>query len=91
VKLSPPHTYSTSWPLPGMTLPRPSLVRLNPNRTADGLFRSTMHNWGLVPSANCRCGAEEQMADHILVSCTLFHHPNGTLGLSALNDDTGLA
>jgi len=31
-----------------------------------GLFRSTMHKWELVPSANCRCGAEEQTADNIL-------------------------
>jgi len=32
-------------------------------RTGIGLFRSTMHKWGLVPSANCSCGAEERMAD----------------------------
>jgi len=37
---------------------------------------------------NCRCGAEEQMADHILASCPLYHHPNGTVGLAALDDDT---
>jgi len=42
-----------------------------------------MHKWDLVPSSNCRCGAEEQTADHILVSCPLYHPPNGTLGLAA--------
>jgi len=31
-----------------------------------------MHKWGLVPSANCRCGAEEQTADHILAFCPLY-------------------
>jgi len=41
-----------------------------------------------VPSANCRCGAEEQIADHMLASCLLYHPPNGTLGLAALDDDT---
>jgi len=42
-----------------------------------------MHKWGLVPSANCRCGrAEEQTADHILAFCPLYHPPNGTLGLA---------
>jgi len=47
-----------------------------------------MHKWGLVPSANCRCGAEEQTADHILASCSLYHPSNGKLGLAALDDDT---
>jgi len=41
-----------------------------------------------VPSANCRCRAEEQTADNILTSCPLYHPPNGTHGLAALDDDT---
>jgi len=53
-----------------------------------GLFCSTMHKWGLVLSANCRCRAEEQTANHILASYPLYHPPNGTFGLAALNDDT---
>jgi len=61
-----------------------------PNRLRTGvrLFRSTMHKWDLVPSADCRCGEEEQTADHILASCPLYHPPNGTLGLAALDDNT---
>jgi len=47
-----------------------------------------MHKWGMVPSENCRCGAEEQTPNHILASCSLYHPPNGTLGLAALDDDT---
>jgi len=39
-----------------------------------------------VLSANCRYGAEEQMADYILASCPLYHHQNGTHGLAALDD-----
>jgi len=66
----------------------PSWVRLNRLRTGVGLFRSTMHKWYLMPSANCRCGAEEQTADYILASCPLYHPPNGTLGMAALDDDT---
>jgi len=31
--------------------------------------------------------AEEQTADHILASCSLYHPPNWTLGLAALDDD----
>jgi len=72
----------------GITLPRPSWVRLNRLRTGVGQFRSTMQKWGLVPLANCRCGAKKQTADHILASCPLYHPPNGTLGLAALDDDT---
>jgi len=47
-----------------------------------------MHKWGLVPSANCKCGAEEQTADHILAFCLLNHPSNGTLGLATLDDGT---
>jgi len=41
-----------------------------------------------MPSANYRCGVEKQTADHILASCPVYHPPNGTLGLAALDDDT---
>jgi len=71
---------------PGMTLHRPSRVRLNRLCTSVGLFCSTMHKWGLVPSVSCRCRAEKQTADHILASC--HAPPNGTLGLAAFDDDT---
>jgi len=73
---------------PETTLHRTSWVRLNRLRIGVGLFRSTMHKWGLVPSTNCKCGAEEQTADHILASCPQYHPPNGTLDLAALDDDT---
>jgi len=41
-----------------------------------------------VPSANCRCRAEEQTAGYIIASCPLYHPLNGTLGLAALDDGT---
>jgi len=64
------------------------LIRVRLNRLRTGLFRSKMHKWDLVPSANCRGVAEEQTADNILASCPmLYHPPNGTLGLAALNND----
>jgi len=71
-----------------MILPRPFWVRLIRLRTGVGLFRSTIHKSGLVLSANYRCGAEEQTSDHILASCPVYHLPNGTFGLAALDDDT---
>jgi len=71
-----------------MTLPRPSWVRLNRLRFGVGLFRSTMHKWGLALSANCNWGAEKQTADHILASCSMYHPFKGTLVLAALDDDT---
>jgi len=45
-----------------------------------------MHKWGLILSANCRSGAEKQTASHIPASCPLYHPPNVTLGLAALDD-----
>jgi len=86
--LSLPHIYFISWPITtGNALPKPFWVRLNRLRTGVGLFRSTMHKWGLVPSANCSCGTE-QTADHMLASCPLYQPPNGTLGLAAPDNDT---
>jgi len=73
---------------PGMTLSRSSWVRLNRLRSGVGLFRLAMHTWSLVLSANRNCGAEDQTVDYILASCLLYHPPNGTLGLVALNDET---
>jgi len=40
-----------------------------------------------MPSANYNFGAEEQTADQIIASCLLYHLPNETLGLAALDDD----
>jgi len=48
-----------------------------------------MHKGGLVPSANCSYGGEEQMVDYILVSCSSTTlQTKRTLGLAALDDDT---
>ena len=73
---------------PGISLPRAAWVRLNRLRTGVGRFRSSMHKWGLAPSAACECGAEEQTADHVILSCPRHRLPNGTHGLKVLDDDT---
>ena len=67
----------------GMHFPRPAWVRLNRLRTGVGLFRSTMHKWGMAPSPACECGADEQTADHLIISCPIYHHPNGAGGLAS--------
>ena len=79
---------STSPTPPGMLLPRPSWVKLNRLRTGVGLFRSTMHKWGMAAKATCECGAEEQTADHIISSCPIYHHPNGARGLVSIDEST---
>ena len=59
----------------GMGLPRAAWVKLNRLRTVVGRFHSSMHKWGLAPSANCECGASEQTADHVLTACpSIGHH-----------------
>jgi len=50
--------------------------------------RLLLYSTSAVPSENCRCRAEEQMTDHILASCHLYHPLNETFGLAALDDDT---
>ena len=63
--------------LAGINLSRPAWVRLNRLRTGVGLFQSTMHKWGMAPTATCECGAEEQTADHVITTCPIYSHPNG--------------
>ena len=46
--------YNIDTPPPGMHLPRRSWVRLNHLRTGIGRFRSSLHNWGMVPSVALR-------------------------------------
>ena len=80
--------YNIDTPPPGMHLPRRFWVRLNHLRTGVGRFRSSLHNWGMVPSAACDCGAENQTAEHILAHCPLFSPLHGITGLVRLDDDT---
>ena len=80
--------YNIDTPPPGMHLARRSWVRLNHLRTDVGRFRSSLHNWGMVPSAACDCDAENQTAEHILAHCPLFSPPRRMTGLVRLDDDT---
>ena len=72
----------------GASLPRQAWVRLNRLRTGVGLFKSTLHKWGVANSPFCECGAEEQTADHIIKDCTINRPPNGEEGLRDLDDET---
>ena len=53
-----------------------------------GRFHSSMHKWDLAPSANCECGASEQTADQVLITCFINRAPHGALGIMVLNDET---
>ena len=72
----------------GMGLPRAALVKLNRLRTGVGRFYSSMHKWGLAPSLNCKCGALEQTADHVLTTCSIHRAPHGARGLTVSDDET---
>ena len=52
-----------------MSLLRTSWVKLNRLRTGIRRFYSSMYKWGLAPSPNCKRGATEQTADHVISSC----------------------
>ena len=58
----------------GMSLTRTAWVKLNRLRTGVGRFKLSMHKWGLAFSAKCECGASEQTADHIILTCPYIEH-----------------
>ena len=72
----------------GMGMPRSSWVRLNRLRAGVGCFQSFMHQWGLAPTLNCECGAAEQTAEHIILTCPVHRAPTGIRGLTVLDVDT---
>ena len=72
----------------GMGLPRAAWVKLNRLRTGVGRFHSSMHKWGLAPLPNCKCGAFEQTADHVLTACPIHRSLHGARGLTVLDDET---
>ena len=43
---------------------------------------------GLLPSATCECGTEEQTPDHILCTCPMYRPPHGLCGLVELDEST---
>ena len=86
-------TFSPSSPtpantLPGMALPRTAWVRLNRLRTGVGRFRSMLAQMGMVTSATCECGAEEQTVDHVVLHCPIQRTPRGLHRLTVLDDET---
>ena len=72
----------------GMGLPRSSWVRLNRLGAGVGCFQSFMHKWGLAPTSNCQCGAVEQTAEHIILTCPVHRAPTGIRGMTVLDVDT---
>ena len=71
-----------------MSLTRTASVKLNRLHTGVGRFGSSMHKWGHVSSAKCDCGANEQTADHIILTCPTHRVPRGIMGLTVLEDET---
>ena len=72
----------------GMGLSQAAWVKHNRLRTGVGRFHSSMHKWGLAPSPNCKCGASEQTADHVLTVCLVHRAPHGARGLTVLDNET---
>ena len=72
----------------GMSLIRTVWVKLNRLRIGLGRFGSFMHKWGFASSAKCECGASEQTADRIILTCPLHRAPRGIMGLTVLDDET---
>ena len=72
----------------GMSLTRTAWVKLNRLRTGVGRFGSSMHKWGLAPSASSECGASEQTAGHIILTCPTHRALRGIMGKTVLDEET---
>ena len=72
----------------GIGLSRAAWVKLNCLQTGVGRFHSSMHKWGLAPSANCECGTFEQTTDHVLTVCPIHRALHGARGQTVLDDET---
>ena len=72
----------------GMSLTRTAWIKLNRLRTGVGRFGSSMRKWGHASSAKCECGASEQTADHIILTCPIHRAPRRIMGLTVLDDET---
>ena len=70
----------------GMSLPQTVWIKLSCLRTGVGRSYSSKHKWGLTPSPNCECGASEQTADHVIISCPIHRAPHRVRGLTVLDD-----
>ena len=57
-------------------------------RAGVGCFQSFMHKWGLAPTSNFECGASEQTAEHIILTCPVHRAPTGIRGPTVLDVDT---
>ena len=51
-------------------------------------FRFVHVQMRLAFSAKCECGASEQTADHIILTCSIHRAPRGIMGLTVLDDET---
>ena len=61
----------------GMSLTRTVWVKLSCPCAGVGCFGLFMHKWGFASSAKCKCGASEQTADHIILTCPIHQAPRG--------------
>ena len=68
-----------------LDLPRLAWTHLNHLHTRVGRFNMSMHKWGLSPSANCECGMEEQIPDHILCTFPMYQLLHGLCNLVKLD------
>ena len=70
----------------GRSLTRAAWVKINRLRTGVGRFGSFMYKWGLTSS--CECGANEQTADHIILTCPTHRASRGIMDPTVLDDET---
>ena len=40
-----------------------------------------MAEMGYDHAGACECGSKEQIAEHVITSCPIYHHPNGSCAL----------
>ena len=55
-----------------------------------GLFHSETYKWGIASTATRKCGTKKQTAEHLITSCPIYHHPNGTRDFLDVNKNLAM-
>ena len=68
----------------GINFPRPVMIKFNHLRP-EFVYSAQKCSNGNEFYDGCECGTKEQTAEHVITSCPIYHHSNGTRAFSNID------